>query len=105
MALRAGRPARGRTIRTVHPGILASSSEEFEGSSLRGEGLVGYDAPRGEFFSVSVHDVPGAYGILVGELDPEERAITYEPMRLEPGQNPYRVVFRERSVARFERAR
>ena len=115
-----------RTVRTVFPRILVSWSERFDDGSTRGEGLLGYDSQKGEFFSSSVHDVPGAYGMMVGRFDPEERAVTYVPLHSGEGEAPHRVLFEmkdedafsytmlqqvddgswaERWTARFQRAR
>ncbi|HSF15734.1 MAG TPA: DUF1579 family protein [Vicinamibacteria bacterium] len=115
-----------RTARTVFPSILVSWSERFDDGSTRGEGLEGYDREKGEFFSSSVHDVPGAYGMMVGGFDPEERVVTYVPLRSRENETNYRVRFHmpdqdafsytmleqlddgtwaERWTARFQRAR
>lgn len=90
-----------RTIEVLYPGLVVNWSEEFDGRDVAGAGFIGWDPHRRRFFSLTVHNVPGEYDLMIGRLSTTEDVIEFEPPIADAGTSERRSIFHMLGDNRF----
>lgn len=68
-----------REIRALYGDYAVEYDESFDGSEVRGRGFLAFDAARGHYLSLGVHNAPGAAGASVGTPQNDGRTVIFRP--------------------------
>jgi len=83
-----------RVVEHLYPGSVVKWSETFDGRDVGGNGFLGHVPGRKLFFSMTVHNVAGEYGVMTGRIKPNEDTIVFETTHLPEDADPFKAVFR-----------
>lgn len=96
-----GKASGTRVVKELYAERVVEWSETFDGRDVDGKGFIGYDPQRALFFSMTVHNGPGDYGFMTGQLDPTEDTIVFEPTGLPSESGAFKSIFRLQDADRF----
>ncbi|MCG8435358.1 MAG: DUF1579 domain-containing protein [Gammaproteobacteria bacterium] len=79
-----------RRIEPLYGSHALQVYEKFNDSEVRSTGFYSFDPRTNEYLSAIIHNLPGAVGLMKGRPADDGRQITFEPLHLGPGEQPYR---------------
>ena len=82
-----------RQINALYEGMVLQWSETFDGREVLGDGFLGWDGKNGKFFSMSVHNLAGEYGHMIGTISEFADVIEWSPAVQKDGAQPFRSRF------------
>ena len=88
-----------RIVKEAYADHLIFWRETFDGIDVEGQGYTGYAPENDQFYSFSVHNIAGEFGMMLGKMNDQATEITY---RSALDSSPsYEVVWRKLDDNRF----
>ena len=76
-----------REYRFLYDSLKLEWDEVIGDSTSLGHGVLGFDVPAGRFYYLGVYEGTAGPTFLVGDLDPDELILTFEPVEFPLGVN------------------